>query len=114
MREKTYIDLKRESIKLDRDIMDLMLLIKKYSLLFLLISGSLLSTFFADRKSKFVDELAGDVKATQEQERISMKALHDEEASSIHERLLKMNTKDYGRYDPAPALVKPPFKLIPN
>lgn len=31
-----------------------------------------------------------------------------------HERVLKMNTKDYGRYDPTPALSKPPFKLIPN
>lgn len=40
--------------------------------------------------------------------------LHDEEVSEIHERLLKVNTKDYGRYDPTPALSKPPFKLIPN
>lgn len=34
--------------------------------------------------------------------------------TNIHERLLRANTKDYGKYDPAPALVKPPFKLIPN
>ena len=33
---------------------------------------------------------------------------------SIHERLLRANTKDYGRPDPAPTFVKPPFKLIPN
>ncbi|KAI3769729.1 hypothetical protein L6452_00842 [Arctium lappa] len=32
----------------------------------------------------------------------------------IHERLLRANTKDYGRPDPAPTFVKPPFKLIPN
>ncbi|KAK9053359.1 hypothetical protein SSX86_029992 [Deinandra increscens subsp. villosa] len=32
----------------------------------------------------------------------------------IHERLLRANTKDYGRSDPAPTFVKPPFKLIPN
>ncbi|XP_022947142.1 protein CASPARIAN STRIP INTEGRITY FACTOR 2-like isoform X1 [Cucurbita maxima] len=32
----------------------------------------------------------------------------------IHERVLRVNTRDYGRYDPAPAFVKPPFKLIPN
>ena len=34
--------------------------------------------------------------------------------SVVHERLLKANTKDYGRYDPTPGLVRPPFKLIPN
>ncbi|KAK9056719.1 hypothetical protein SSX86_024082 [Deinandra increscens subsp. villosa] len=32
----------------------------------------------------------------------------------IHERLLRANTKDYGRSDPAPTFVKPRFKLIPN
>ncbi|KAJ9561013.1 hypothetical protein OSB04_006173 [Centaurea solstitialis] len=32
----------------------------------------------------------------------------------VHERLLRANTKDYGRPDPAPTFVKPPFKLIPN
>lgn len=36
------------------------------------------------------------------------------ETNIIHGRLLRANTKDYGRYDPAPALVRPPFKLIPN
>ncbi|KAJ7978330.1 Aspartate carbamoyltransferase [Quillaja saponaria] len=91
-----------------------LMLLNKFNLLFLLISGSLLSTSLSARKSKFVDELAGDLDATQEQGTYYMNALHDEEVSSIHERLLKMNTKDYGRYDPAPALVKPPFKLIPN
>ncbi|KAL8238217.1 hypothetical protein R6Q59_019298 [Mikania micrantha] len=32
----------------------------------------------------------------------------------IHERLLSVNTKDYGRSDPAPTFTKPRFKLIPN
>uniref|UniRef100_A0A7N0T1S6 Uncharacterized protein n=1 Tax=Kalanchoe fedtschenkoi TaxID=63787 RepID=A0A7N0T1S6_KALFE len=32
----------------------------------------------------------------------------------VHERLLRVNTRDYGRYDPSPTFVKPPFKLIPN
>ncbi|KAL0412471.1 UNVERIFIED_CONTAM: hypothetical protein Sradi_1448800, partial [Sesamum radiatum] len=36
---------------------------------------------------------------------------HDDE---IHERVLTVATNDYERYDPAPALVKPRFKLIPN
>jgi hypothetical protein len=40
--------------------------------------------------------------------------MNEEEVSSIHERLLRANTKDYGRYDPSPTFSKPPFKLIPN
>ncbi|XP_006298822.2 protein CASPARIAN STRIP INTEGRITY FACTOR 1 [Capsella rubella] len=43
--------------------------------------------------------------------------LHDEVVErSIHEheRLLRMNTKDYGYNRPAPRLERPPFKLIPN
>lgn len=37
-----------------------------------------------------------------------------EEVNVIHERVLRANTKDYGKYDPSPTFVKPPFKLIPN
>ncbi|XP_075110804.1 protein CASPARIAN STRIP INTEGRITY FACTOR 1-like isoform X2 [Nicotiana tabacum] len=66
------------------------------------------------RQSRFVsnsekEELGGTHKEVSVGEQ-----LHDEEMSEIHERLLKANTKDYGRYDPAPALSKPRFKLIPN
>ncbi|ESR36611.1 protein CASPARIAN STRIP INTEGRITY FACTOR 1 [Citrus sinensis] len=87
-----------------------LLLLKKISLLFLLISASLLSTSLADRGiSKSVSKLAEGVDSTFEE-----KPLQEEEMSMIHERLLKANTQDYGRYDPSPALVKPPFKLIPN
>ncbi|CAN0891393.1 Protein CASPARIAN STRIP INTEGRITY FACTOR 1 [Linum grandiflorum] len=32
----------------------------------------------------------------------------------VRERALRANTKDYGSYDPTPALSKPRFKLIPN
>ncbi|KAK4424125.1 hypothetical protein Salat_1605900 [Sesamum alatum] len=44
---------------------------------------------------------------------------HDDEEEEmngemIHERVLRVETNDYGRYDPAPTLVKPRFKLIPN
>jgi hypothetical protein len=81
--------------------MGMMMVIKKISLLFLIISASLVSTSFAGRR--LVDNVAKEVDATQE------------EGFGIHvERLLKMNTKDYGKYDPAPTFVKPPFKLIPN
>ncbi|XP_050259545.1 protein CASPARIAN STRIP INTEGRITY FACTOR 2-like isoform X2 [Quercus robur] len=86
-----------------------LMLLKKVSLLFLLIiSASLLSTCLAGRDSKWVSKLA------EEADAINEKLSHHDEEESIHERLLKVNTKDYGRYDPTPALVKPPFKLIPN
>ncbi|XP_055814743.1 protein CASPARIAN STRIP INTEGRITY FACTOR 1-like [Solanum dulcamara] len=80
-----------------------LMLIKKIGLFFLLISASLFSTSFAGRQSSFLSNL--------DQEELI--ATHEEEQLR-HERVLKMNTKDYGRYDPTPALSKPPFKLIPN
>ncbi|KAK4562641.1 hypothetical protein RGQ29_005230 [Quercus rubra] len=85
-----------------------LMLLKKVSLLFLIISAPLLSTCLAGRESKWVSKLAKEADA------INEKLSHHDEEESIHERLLKVNTKDYGRYDPTPALVKPPFKLIPN
>ncbi|KAL5132582.1 Protein SRG1 [Glycine soja] len=88
-------------------------LLKKFTLLFLLISGSLLSTSFAGRvRSNSFKNLAKDVNAIEEG--TPRKPLNKEEVRTIHERLLRANTKDYGRYDPSPSLSKPPFKLIPN
>ncbi|XP_030944900.1 protein CASPARIAN STRIP INTEGRITY FACTOR 1-like isoform X2 [Quercus lobata] len=87
-----------------------LMLLKKVSLLFLIISASLLSTCLAGRDSKWVSNS----KLAEEADAINEKLSHHDEEESIHERLLKVNTKDYGRYDPTPALVKPPFKLIPN
>ncbi|KAF8405283.1 hypothetical protein HHK36_010185 [Tetracentron sinense] len=87
--------------------------LKKTSLLFLIISASLLSTSFAGRQWNFVEKPSMEVKSTNEEK--SRKTLNDKEAANnVHERLLRVNTKDYGTYDPSPALVKPPFKLIPN
>ncbi|KAJ6692726.1 PROTEIN CASPARIAN STRIP INTEGRITY FACTOR 1-RELATED [Salix purpurea] len=93
-----------------------LMLLKKITLLFLLISASFLSTSFAGRRSKFVKKLAEEAEAINAAtyEETSSKASHSNEETSIHERLLKVNTKDYGNYNPAPALVRPPFKLIPN
>ncbi|KAK7317330.1 hypothetical protein RJT34_01463 [Clitoria ternatea] len=88
------------------------MLLKKFSFLFLLISASLLSTSFAGRRSKHIRNLAKDMNAIQEG--TPWKPLNDEEVRTIHERLLRANTKDYGRYDPSPSLSKPPYKLIPN
>ncbi|KAI4295493.1 hypothetical protein L6164_035536 [Bauhinia variegata] len=91
-----------------------LMLLKKFWLLFLLVSASLFATSFAGRRSKFLSKLAGEVNAIQEEGSESMKPLNNEEVMVIHERLLRANTKDYGRYDPSPSLPKPPFKLIPN
>ncbi|KAK2665385.1 hypothetical protein Ddye_003959 [Dipteronia dyeriana] len=98
--------------------MSLILILKKISLLFLLISVSLLSTSLAGRPSKsLANEVLMDAttyKETSSKEALLQEEEEEETMSVVHERLLKTNTKDYGRYDPAPALVRPPFKLIPN
>ncbi|GAU36221.1 hypothetical protein TSUD_363760 [Trifolium subterraneum] len=91
--------------------MDFMFL-KKFTLLFLLISCSLLATSFAGRASNFIKISYEDVNAVQEV--TTRREMNEEEVNSIHERLLRANTKDYGRYDPSPTFSKPPFKLIPN
>ncbi|XP_065868981.1 protein CASPARIAN STRIP INTEGRITY FACTOR 1-like [Euphorbia lathyris] len=79
---------------------------KKFFLLFLLISSSLSVSTSAGRRTKFVDKLVNK----------QFDATHQEveEEGMINERMLRANNKDYGNYDPAPALVRPPFKLIPN
>ncbi|XP_075487203.1 protein CASPARIAN STRIP INTEGRITY FACTOR 1-like isoform X2 [Primulina tabacum] len=81
------------------------ILIKKISLLLLLLSAALFST-----------SLAGRLRKSGESKKVS--TTDDEEMKSWgqlrKERILKVKTNDYGKYDPAPALVKPPFKLIPN
>ncbi|XP_057494740.1 protein CASPARIAN STRIP INTEGRITY FACTOR 1-like [Actinidia eriantha] len=77
-----------------------LMMLKKMVLFFLIFSASLLSTSFAGRR--LVNNLAKQVDAPHEG------------GSTIHERMLRVNTKDYGTYDPAPTFVKPPFKLIPN
>ncbi|KAK1326714.1 hypothetical protein QJS10_CPA01g01227 [Acorus calamus] len=43
-----------------------------------------------------------------------MESLNNEKAIGAHQRMLRVNTKDYGSYDPAPAMDKPAFKPIPN
>ncbi|XP_033514087.1 protein CASPARIAN STRIP INTEGRITY FACTOR 1-like [Nicotiana tabacum] len=95
--------------------MDGLMLLKTICLFFLLISTSLLSTSCAGRQSRFVSNFEKEELGGTHYKEVSVgEQLHHEEMSEIHERLLKANTKDYGRYDPAPALSKPRFKLIPN
>ncbi|TYH33104.1 hypothetical protein ES332_D13G035200v1 [Gossypium tomentosum] len=79
--------------------------VKKIVLLFVMVSAFLLSTSMAGRRPKFLNLLAEETDASFED---------SGEASAVHERLLRANMKDYGKYDPSPALAKPPFKLIPN
>ncbi|CAI9764373.1 unnamed protein product [Fraxinus pennsylvanica] len=73
------------------------LLLKKISLLFLLISASLMSISFAGRhvsSHSFMDQKRASV--THEE--------HHGKMSEVHERLLRVNNKDYGRIDPPPEL----------
>ncbi|KAK8518754.1 hypothetical protein V6N12_011999 [Hibiscus sabdariffa] len=66
--------------------------------------------FSLGRHSMFVNRLA-----EEEEEEVDHAAFEEsDKGEGIHERLLRANTKDYGKYDPTPALAKPPFKLIPN
>jgi len=89
-----------------------LILLNKFSLLFLISASLIFSTCLAGRQPKFVDELATEADAIKEG--IQQQPSRHNEEDTIHERLLGVNTKDYGRYDPTPAFVKPPFKLIPN
>ncbi|XP_068642121.1 protein CASPARIAN STRIP INTEGRITY FACTOR 1-like [Aristolochia californica] len=94
------------------------LLLKKITLLCLLVSACMVSTSFAEtsefagRKSSFLDAHATNIgKKTVE---APAKLSPHGKSSRASERMLKVHTKDYGSYDPAPTFVKPPFKLIPN
>ncbi|KAI3448017.1 hypothetical protein Pfo_004682 [Paulownia fortunei] len=99
--------------------------LKKISFVFLLFSAAIFSTSFAGRLiycSKFF--MQGDYISLNWTPRKwppfmrfeleSWEQLRHDEVGDIHERLLKVKTNDYGKYDPAPTLGKPPFKLIPN
>ncbi|KAL3614044.1 hypothetical protein CASFOL_042118 [Castilleja foliolosa] len=89
------------------------ILLKKICLLFLLIviSAAFISTSFAGRVHK--SEAWIEVSTTHE-EIGSSEAMRHDDVSEIHERLLKVKTNDYGKYDSAPTMAKPHFKLIPN
>ncbi|KAI3786337.1 hypothetical protein L1987_39943 [Smallanthus sonchifolius] len=89
-------------------------MVYKTFLLILLIVASLVSSAFAARCGSSIP-MAKLPSTDQNQESLSLE--YDQilkRDDIIHERLLRANTKDYGRPDPAPTYVKPPFKLIPN
>ncbi|KAF6144201.1 hypothetical protein GIB67_004874 [Kingdonia uniflora] len=85
-------------------------LLKKICLFLLIVSASLLST--AGRNGRFVDVFS--MEASDSNKEITNEPLQHEDASVVHGKLLRVNAGDYGSYDPAPALGKPRFKLIPN
>ncbi|KAJ4827491.1 hypothetical protein Tsubulata_006838 [Turnera subulata] len=91
-------------------------LVRNLALLFLLITVAFPSTSLAGRSSEFLNKQAEGVDATTTfKEDVASKPSQDDEVTSdIHERVLRANTRDYGNYNPSPALVRPPFKLIPN
>ncbi|KAG9449753.1 hypothetical protein H6P81_009718 [Aristolochia fimbriata] len=93
--------------------MGLLLLMKKITLLFLLVSACLVSSSFAGRNSRFLDQHATDM-GKKTQETTTKSSSHHGKSSRANERMLKVHTKDYASYDPSPTFVKPPFKLIPN
>ncbi|XP_039058627.1 protein CASPARIAN STRIP INTEGRITY FACTOR 1-like [Hibiscus syriacus] len=78
---------------------------KKIVLLFLMVSAFLLSTSMAAGRRPKVINMAKEINAGFED---------GDEGSGAHERVLRANTRDYGKYDPSPALEKPPFKFIQN
>ncbi|KAI3434305.1 uncharacterized protein J3R85_006558, partial [Psidium guajava] len=96
-----------------------------FFLLLVLFPASLFTSCHAGRPLKSMDKLAKEVDVSEKSDQeeawkeitSSSSTTAEEELTEtniIHERLLKVNAKDYGRYDQAPALVRPPFKLIPN
>ncbi|KAL1834960.1 hypothetical protein ACET3Z_004611 [Daucus carota] len=72
------------------------------------ISASLLSTAYTDAGQ-------GLPKYVNFEKKKSVEAhTNDQTRISIHKRLLRVKTNDYGSYDPAPTFHKPKFKQIPN
>ncbi|WOG86015.1 hypothetical protein DCAR_0105209 [Daucus carota subsp. sativus] len=96
-----------------------MVLLKRLCLLFFLvvISASLLSTAYTDLSQVDIPSYAGQglPKYVDFEKKKSVEAhTNDQTRISIHKRLLRVKTNDYGSYDPAPTFHKPKFKQIPN
>ncbi|CAM8990035.1 unnamed protein product [Rhodiola kirilowii] len=96
---------KKNSLKDDISSLHMKLLLKLTFFSFLILTSP--SSAAGRRGGAAIFARHGSYKPVQEQ-------YADMSEQAIHERLLRVNTRDYGRYDPAPTFVKPPFKLIPN
>ncbi|CAA6661164.1 unnamed protein product [Spirodela intermedia] len=86
---------------------------RKAAFLFIVIVyASSISASFAGMPRKFISQPAKRIiVSTKEMPRMFF---HSGGEARLIERVLKVRTNDYGRYDPSPTFVKPPFKLIPN
>ncbi|OAY83677.1 uncharacterized protein LOC109716079 [Ananas comosus] len=82
---------------------------KRSTILFVLVTASILSTSFAGGQRRFLEKYAVKV----ETKEITKTPSYEDEVV-VRARILKVQTNDYGSYDPSPSLEKPPFKLIPN
>ncbi|RID77447.1 hypothetical protein BRARA_A00362 [Brassica rapa] len=80
--------------------MGLLPLMKKLAFVFLLVSAFALSS--AGRPSILI------YSQDDNNQELVERRIHE------HERILRMNSRDYGHFSPTPRLVRPPFKLIPN
>ncbi|KAI7745318.1 hypothetical protein M8C21_006420 [Ambrosia artemisiifolia] len=90
------------------------MMVFKTCLLCYLIVTSLVSSSFSARCESSIPMMKVDAS---DQNKESLYSEDDQSLKRddiIHERLLRANTRDYGRSDPAPTFHKPPFKLIPN
>ncbi|XP_074289635.1 protein CASPARIAN STRIP INTEGRITY FACTOR 1-like [Silene latifolia] len=88
-------------------------LTKNLCLLLLVISASFLSISSAGRQHKFISTTSLTQESLGANEEAS-KNINENDEFYIHERLLRANTHDYGRYDASPSLPRPRHKLIPN
>ncbi|VVB10351.1 unnamed protein product [Arabis nemorensis] len=74
----------------------------KLGLIFLLLLASTFALSFAGRSSILI------YREDDNHQEVEERRIHE------HERILRMNSRDYGRSSPKPKFVRPPFKLIPN
>ncbi|XP_074586426.1 uncharacterized protein LOC141842109 isoform X2 [Curcuma longa] len=98
-------------------VMVLMAQKRTFVLFMIIIMVSLPSTASGGRESRnFVEYAAPSRTMTKEYYAVSENRADEvDESPTVRWRMLmKVNTKDYGSYDPTPSLSKPPFKLIPN
>ncbi|KAG6475105.1 protein CASPARIAN STRIP INTEGRITY FACTOR 1-like [Zingiber officinale] len=98
-------------------VMALMAQKHTFVIFMIIIMVSLPSTALGGRESRnFVEYAAPSVTMTKEYYAVSEnRADGADDSHAVRWRMLmKVNTKDYGSYDPTPSLSKPPFKLIPN
>ncbi|KAG2318609.1 hypothetical protein Bca4012_055189 [Brassica carinata] len=82
--------------------MGLLHLVKKLSFVFLLVSASAFALSSAGRPSIII------YSQDDNHQELVERRIHE------HERILRMNSRDYGHFSPKHKLHRPPSKLIPN